>query len=120
MQLTVFFCPWKAVEKARLMQWLSACWLNSGAHAALVVSNGTYYEGNVLVFCLAEESSFCAGRPDGRYNIGCTSAYTACMNRRAIAMECPSSLVLDQPSGECLDEVSDHAIMFQRVIIVLR
>uniref|UniRef100_F1KTJ5 Chondroitin proteoglycan 2 n=1 Tax=Ascaris suum TaxID=6253 RepID=F1KTJ5_ASCSU len=103
----VMFCPDglffdKSAQKCLPRWYASAC--RESGNAPLKMAPLAAALASVLPSAEPEESSFCAGRPDGRYNIGCTSAYTACMNRRAIAMECPSSLVLDQPSGECLDE----------------
>uniref|UniRef100_A0A914RNG6 Chitin-binding type-2 domain-containing protein n=1 Tax=Parascaris equorum TaxID=6256 RepID=A0A914RNG6_PAREQ len=118
----VMFCPSglffdENVQKCLPRWYASAC--RGSGNVPLKMAPLAAALASVLPSAEPEESGFCAGRPDGRYNIGCISAYTACMNERAIAMECPSSLVLDEPSGECLDEVSDHVIMSQRVAIVL-
>uniref|UniRef100_A0A915A493 Chitin-binding type-2 domain-containing protein n=5 Tax=Parascaris univalens TaxID=6257 RepID=A0A915A493_PARUN len=103
----VMFCPSglffdENVQKCLPRWYASAC--RGSGNVPLKMAPLAAALASVLPSAEPEESGFCAGRPDGRYNIGCISAYTACMNERAIAMECPSSLVLDEPSGECLDE----------------
>ncbi|KHN88511.1 Chondroitin proteoglycan 1 [Toxocara canis] len=50
-----------------------------------------------------EKSTFCEGRADGDYNIGCTSCYITCNGQRAFAMECPAGLVLDEASDMCVE-----------------
>ncbi|VDM38816.1 unnamed protein product [Toxocara canis] len=53
-----------------------------------------------------EESEFCAHRPDGNYNIGCTSCYITCADERAYAMECPAGLVLDEATNMCVAKMN--------------